>query len=478
METYKIYYGGQFVETDQVLEVKSPFSKKTIAKTFLASEQDLNKAIDAALAIEKQMAELPTYVRYQALMHIASRIREKKEHFAHIIASEAAKPYRYAIGEVERAIQTFTVAAEEAKRLPYEYITLDWTKPGHGKEGLVKYFPIGLVAGISPFNFPLNLAVHKIAPAIAAGNPIILKPSRHTPLSTLELAKIIDETDLPKGAVSIVPTDRQVGNILVTDPRIKMLSFTGSPAVGWEMKRMAPPQKRVLLELGGNAGIIVSKTADLDLALKKILVGAYAYSGQVCIHAQRVFVHKDIFDKFVQMFIDETKRLKEGDPTDPDTDISSMIEEDAAKRVESWVNEAVDQGAKILYGGTRKFNFFQPTVLTNTNSNMKVWALEIFGPVVLFEQFETFEQAVDMINDSEYGLQAGVFTDSYKEMSYAFNNIVVGGVIINDVPTFRVDHMPYGGVKNSGFGREGLKYSIREQMEPRLLVMPNVHKLG
>ena len=282
---------------------------------------------------------------------------------------------------------------------------------------------------------------------------------------------------MPKGAVSIVPTDRKVGNTLVTDPRIKMLSFTGSPAVGWEMKRMAPPKKRVLLELGGNAGIIVSKTADLDLALRKILVGAYAYSGQVCIHAQRVFVHKDIFDKFVQMFIDETKRLKEGDPTDPNTDISAMIEEDAAKRVESWVNEAVEQGAKVLYGGKRQFNYFQPTVLTNTNSNMKVWALEIFGPVVLFEQFETFEQAVDMINDSEYGLQAGVFTDSYKEMSYAFNNIVVGGVIINDVPTFRVDHMPYGGVKNSGFGREGLKYSIREQMEPRLLVMPNVHNL-
>ena len=477
METYKIYYAGQFHETPHELIVKSPFSQQVIAKTYLATKDDLEKAIQAALAVEKPMAQLPTYVRYQALMHIANRIRENQDKFAKIIASEAAKPYRYAMGEVQRAIQTFTVAAEEAKRLPYEYITLDWTKPGEGKEGLVKYFPIGLVAGISPFNFPLNLAVHKIAPAIAAGNPIILKPSRHTPLSTLELAKIIDETDLPKGAVSIVPTDREVGNILVTDPRIKMLSFTGSPAVGWEMKRQAPPKKRVLLELGGNAGIIVSKTADLDLALKKILVGAYAYSGQVCIHAQRIYVHKEIFDKFTQMFIDATKQLREGDPTDPNTDISSMIEEDAAKRVESWVNEAVQQGAKILYGGQRKFNFFQPTVLTNTKSNMKVWALEIFGPVVLVEQFETFEQAVDMINDSEYGLQAGVFTDSYKEMSYAFNNIEVGGVIINDVPTFRVDHMPYGGVKNSGFGREGLKYSIREQMEPRLLVVPNYHKL-
>ncbi len=478
METYKIYFAGEFQSTDRTLEVRSPFSRELIARTYLASEDDLNKAIEAALSVEKEMAQLPTYVRYEALMFIASSLREQKEKFAHIIASEAAKPYRYAVGEVERAIQTFTVAAEEAKRPPYEYITLDWTRPGYGKEGLVKYFPIGLVAGISPFNFPLNLAVHKIAPAIAAGNPIILKPSRHTPLSTLELAKIIDQTPLPKGAVSIVPTDREAGNILVTDERIKMLSFTGSPAVGWKMKQMAPPKKKVLLELGGNAGVIVSKTADLDLALKKVIVGAYAYSGQVCIHAQRVFVHKDIFDEFIQRLIDETQKLKKGDPTHPDTDISAMIEEKEAQRVEQWVNEAVQDGAKVLFGGKREFNFFQPTVLTGTKSNMKVWALEIFGPVVLVEPFETFDQAVDMINDSEYGLQAGVFTDSFKEMSYALNNIEVGGVIINDVPTFRVDHMPYGGVKNSGYGREGLKYSIREQMEPRLMVMPNYHKLS
>ncbi len=473
METYKIYFAGKFQTTDKELIVKSPFSGKVIARTFLAGEKEVNQAIEAALAVEKQMAQLPSYVRYEALMYIAGKIRENKEKFAHIIASEAAKPYRYAMGEVLRAIQTFTVAAEEAKRLPKEYISLDWTRPGHGKEGLVKYFPIGLVAGISPFNFPLNLAVHKIAPAIAAGNPIILKPSRHTPLSTLELAKIIDEIELPKGAVSIMPTDRQVGNILVTDPRIKMLSFTGSPAVGWKMKQMAPPKRKVLLELGGNAGVIVSRTADLQKALDRIIIGAYAYSGQVCIHTQRIFVHKDVFDDFTTQLIERTKNLKKGDPTDPGTEISAMIEEKEAQRVEQWVNEAVNQGAKVLFGGQREFTFFQPTVLTGTKNDMKVWALEVFGPVVLVEPFEIFEQAVDMINDSQYGLQAGVFTESFKEMSYAFNNVEVGGVIINDVSTFRVDHMPYGGVKNSGFGREGLKYSIREQMEPRLLVMPN-----
>jgi len=477
METYKIYFSGNFCTTDKQLIVKNPFSGKEIAKTFLAGREELEQAIDTALSIERQMASLPSYVRYEALRFIADSILKKKEHFAHIIASEAAKPYRYALGEVLRAIQTFNIAAEEAKRLPKEYISLDWTKPGHGKEGLVKYFPIGLVAGISPFNFPLNLAVHKIAPAIAVGNPIILKPSRHTPLSTLELAKIIHKTDLPKGAVSIMPTDREIGNMLVLDKRIKMLSFTGSPAVGWKMKQIVPPNKRVLLELGGNAGVIVSDSADLKLALDKIIIGSYAYSGQVCIHTQRIFVHQKIFDQFISELIERTKKLKKGDPTEPDTEISSMIEEREAMRVEQWVDEAVEQGAKILFGGKRELAYFQPTIMTNTKKNMKVWALEIFGPVVLVEPFETFEQAVEMINDSEYGLQAGVFTENYREMSYAFNNIEVGGVIINDVSTFRVDHMPYGGVKNSGFGREGIKYSIREQMEPRLLVMPNYNEL-
>ncbi len=472
METYKIYYAGQFHTTSIPHQVHSPYDGHLVAQTYLATDQDLNKAIEAAVAVEDQMAKLPTYVRYQALMYIVEQLKANTEKFAKLIASEAAKPYRYALGEVLRAIQTFTVAAEETKRLPYEYISLDWTEPGKDKEGLVKYFPIGLVAGISPFNFPLNLAVHKIAPAIAAGNPIILKPSRHTPLTTLELAKIIDQTPLPKGAVSIVPTDREVGMILVHDKRIKMLSFTGSPAVGWDLKRQAPPQRRVLLELGGNAGAIITPTADLEKALPRLLVGAYAYSGQVCIHTQRFFVHRSIFDKFMDMFVQASKQLKYGDPLDPDTEISNMIELQAAERVEQWVNEAVSQGAKIVLGGKRTDNYFEPTILTNTNSSMKVWAKEIFGPVVLVEPYDTFEQAVDMINDSEYGLQAGVFTDSQKEISYAFNNIVAGGVVINDVPTFRVDHMPYGGVKNSGFGREGLKYSIREQMEPRLLVLP------
>jgi glyceraldehyde-3-phosphate dehydrogenase (NADP+) len=334
---------------------------------------------------------------------------------------------------------------------------------------LVRYFPVGVIAGIAPFNFPLNLAAHKIAPAIASGNAIIIKPARSTPLSVLELAKIIDQTDLPKGAFSVLPMDREAGNQLVTDERIQMLSFTGSPNVGWKMKANAG-KKKIALELGGNAGVIVSEHADLDLAVKKCLVGGFAYSGQVCIHVQRIMVHEKVFDTFVDKFIAGTQMLTFGAPDNENTDISVMIDEDNARRVEDWVNEAVSEGAKILFGGKRKGSFFEPTIITNTKQNMKVCALEIFGPVVTIEKFPDFPQAIDMINDSEYGLQAGVFTNNIIEMNHSFNELEVGGVIINDVPTFRVDHMPYGEIKNSGFGREGVKYTIQEMMEPRLLV--------
>jgi glyceraldehyde-3-phosphate dehydrogenase (NADP+) len=474
MEEFKIYYAGQFHTNNTKLEVTNPYTNEVFAQTYLAGKEELEKAIEQGIKIEEEMKFLPSYKKYQILRFIAEEIEKNKERFAKIISQEAAKPYRYAIGEVKRAIQTFTVAAEEAKRLPKEYISLDWTAPGEGKEGLVKYFPIGLIAGISPFNFPLNLAVHKIAPAIAAGNPIILKPSRNTPLSTLELAKIIDKSQLPKGAVSILPMDRQSGNQLVTDQRFKLLSFTGSPIVGWKMKQQAG-KKKVLLELGGNAGVIVSDSADIDHTIKKTLVGAFAYSGQVCIHAQRIYIHKKIFKTFADKFVEGAKKLKLGNPENPETEISAMIDEKNAIRVQQWVNEAVEEGAKILCGGKRNGTYYEPTVLTQTHNEMKVCSLEVFGPVVTLEPIENIEQGVKFVNDSQYGLQAGIFTNNYSEISYAFNHIDVGGVVINDVPTFRVDHMPYGGIKNSGFGREGLKYSIHEMMEPKLLVLPNIH---
>ena len=469
MEEFKLYLAGKFVTTSSEIEIHNPYKESAFAKTYLAGKEELETAIVAAQKIEKTMRDLPSFQRYEILMQIAQGLRDERDEIAQILSDESGKPMRYAKGEIERSIQTFTVAAEEAKRLPGEVMSLDWTPAGKGKQGIVRYFPVGLVAGISPFNFPMNLAVHKIAPAIAAGCPIILKPSTNTPLSTLALAKIIDRTSLPKGAVSILPMSRSEGNQLVTDDRFKLLSFTGSPHVGWLMKAQAG-RKKVLLELGGNAGMVVTKSTDINLAVNKALIGGFAYSGQVCIHAQRIYVAKEIFDEFAKEFVTKVNALKVGDPTEDSTEISAMIDENNAKRVEAWVNEAIEDGAKVLCGGNRKGTFYEPTVLSDTKPKMKVCALEVFGPVVTLESFENFEDVIDEVNESEFGLQAGIFTNRIDEMDYAFNNLEVGGVMINDSPIFRVDHMPYGGIKDSGLGREGLKYAIQEMMEPRILV--------
>ncbi|PLX04475.1 MAG: aldehyde dehydrogenase [Marinilabiliales bacterium] len=466
---HKIYVAGEFVSTEKKLDVINPFDNSKVSSTFIAGAEELEKAILSAQKASAIMKEMPAYKKYEILMQIAVDINIEKLHLADILAKEAGKPLKYAYGEIDRAVQTFIVAAEEAKRLPAEYLSIDWTPAGEGKEAVVKYFPIGLVAGIAPFNFPLNLAVHKIAPAIAAGNCIILKPARSTPLSTLELARIINKTDLPKGAVSILPMDREAGNQLVTDERFKMLSFTGSPEVGWKMKSQAG-NKKVALELGGNAGVIVTKSADIEEAVKRCIIGSYAYQGQVCIHVQRIYVDEDVFDEFADSFVKKVKDIKQGNPLEEDTEITSMIDEENAIRIDNWVADAVQKGAKILTGGKRKGTYYEPTVLTHTNSEMNVCAMEVFGPVVSLEKYTNYEDALQSVNSGRYGLQAGVFTDSIDEMNKAYYLLDVGGVIINDIPTFRVDHMPYGGVKDSGFGREGIKYAIHEMMEPKLLV--------
>ena len=469
MKTFDIYCGGEFITTENVLEVKSPYDNKLVATTFFAGDAELELAIERAKAQEKTMREMPSFLKYEILMDIADRISKNREEFTGLLAMEACKPWKLASAEIDRAIFVFQIAAEESKRLPKEYISLDWLPGGAGKEGLIKYFPVGLVAGISPFNFPLMLAVHKIAPDLAAGKVIILKPSSSTPLSTLRLAQEIDKTSLPKGALSIMPMNRTVGNRLVTDERFKVLNFTGSPSVGWKMKSQCG-KKKVLLELGGNAGAIVTKNCDFEKALNRCVYGAFAYSGQVCIHTQRIFVDAAIFENFTKEFVEKVKLMKQGSPLAKDTDISAMIDEDNAIRVETWVNEAVTQGAKLLYGGKRSGSYIEPTVLTNTKNNMKVQCMEVFGPVVNIEPFTSLDEVVKEINNSDFGLQAGIFTNDISDMDYAFNNLVVGGVIVNDVPTFRVDHMPYGGVKDSGLGREGIKYAIAEVMEPRILV--------
>lgn len=469
MSVHYLFCGGRFIPSDNTIEVKNPHSGELVSTTYLAGKKEFDEAIDKAVKVREDLKNLPSHKRYRILKDIADKLTENKEQFALLIAKEAAKPFRYALGETNRAIQTFTVAAEEAKRLPKEYISLDWTPAGENKEGIVKYFPVGPVAAISPFNFPLNLAVHKLAPAIASGCPVILKPATRTPLATLELSKIIAQTDLPAGAVSVLPMSRETGNRLVTDERFKLLTFTGSPSVGWKMKQAAG-KKKVLLELGGNAGVIVTQSADINKAVERCVVGGFAYAGQVCIHTQRIYVHEEVFEEFSKKFIEKVEGLRLGPPEEQNTDITSMIDENNAKRVEEWVQEARNSGAKILAGGERHGAYFKPTVLTNTQNSMKVCSMEVFGPVVTLEKYTAFEKAVDELNNSRYGLQAGVFTDSIHEMNYSLNQIDVGGVIINDVPTFRVDHMPYGGVKDSGMGREGIKYAIAEMMEPKVLV--------
>lgn len=469
MTEYSIYIGGYFATTATALPVNNPYTGEIFAQTFLAGPQELEAAITAAQSVQSELANMPSHKRYAILREIADAITKDRERLALVLCRESGKPMRYALGEIDRAAQTFLVAAEETKRLPKEYLSLDWTPAGEKKEGLVKYFPAGIVAGIAPFNFPLNLAVHKIAPAIAAGCPIILKPASSTPLSTLELAKIIDKTDLPKGAVSILPMNRTAGNQLVTDDRFALLSFTGSPEVGWEMKKHSG-KKKVVLELGGNAGVIVTPSADLETAVKKCLTGGFAYSGQICIHAQRIFIQQKSFEKFASAFCEGVKKLIIDNPEKTTTDVSVMIDEANAIRVENWVNEAVSSGAKILCGGRREGLFYQPTVLTGTNTNMKVNCEEVFGPVVILEPYSQFDDAVRMINDTKFGLQAGVFTNEIPEMENAFQQIQCGGIILNDVPTFRVDHMPYGGIKDSGLGREGVKYAILDMMEAKILV--------
>ncbi len=469
MEVFKIYAGGEFIETPLSLLVANPYNNIAFAQTYLADEEVLNYASEKAVEAFKKLKSISAYERYKFLGFIASEILANEERFATLIAQEAAKPWKYALAEVRRAAQTFTVAAEESKRLPMEYLRLDWSPEGIGREGIIKYFPIGPVAGISPFNFPLNLAAHKIAPALAAGCPIVLKPASSTPLATLELAKIVDKSGFPKGSMSILPMNRATGDMLVTSDVFKLLTFTGSSEVGWKMKSRAG-KKKVVLELGGNAGTIITESADISHAAKRCVVGGFAYQGQVCIHAQRLFVHKNVFDAFCMEFIPMVKALKYGDPLSKDTDITAMIDEANAIRVEEWINEAVSDGAEVLCGGKRNGAYVEPTVIANVKPDMKVSCMEIFGPVVTLQSYDDFKDAVVQVNNTSYGLQAGVFTNNIKELDFAFNEIEVGGLIHNDVPVFRTDHMPYGGVKDSGIGREGVKYAIHDMLEPKILV--------
>ena len=401
---------------------------------------------------------------------VADGIATRREEFARTICQEAGKPIKTSRIEVERAISTFQIAAEESTRIYGEYIPLDTLESTSGRWGLVRRFPLGPVFAITPFNFPLNLVAHKVAPAMAAGCPLILKPAPQTPISSLLLAEIVQESGWPEGAFAVMPMSNENAGLLVADDRIKLLTFTGSAAVGWQLKSQAG-KKRVTLELGGNAGVIVHSDADLEYAAQRCVAGGFSYAGQTCISVQRILVHQPVFQKFTDLLVQGVRKLKMGDPLQETTDIPPLIREQDAVRSVEWIEEAVKGGAKLLHGGKRNGAMVGPTVLTGTRPEMRVNCAEVFAPVVTVEPYEDFREALRQINNSPYGLQAGLLTRDAVLIQMAFEELEVGAVIAGDVPSFRVDQMPYGGVKDSGLGREGLRYSIEDMTERRLLVM-------
>ena len=451
------------------MKIINPYNKKELGSVELVDLSGALNKVKSAKNAEPAMRKLSAFQKSTILNQIVDGINKRFEEFVLTIARESGKPYLYAKGEVQRAIETFTIAAEECKRIPHESFDLDASARGKGRRGEYRYFPAGVVFGISPFNFPLNLAVHKIAPAIAAGCPIVLKPSSKTPLTMELLNSVIAASDLPEGGFTLLHCSREVGNEIIQHPNINVLSFTGSPAIGWEMKAKAG-KKKVVLELGGNAAAIVCGDANYGLALDELTVGAFAYSGQVCIHTQRIYVHQELVHQFKKDFVARAEQLTVGDPLAPSTNFSVMIDEQNAKRVEAWVNEATAAGAQVLLGGNREGAYYPPTILTNVPKDAKVRNEEVFGPVVIVESFESLKEAIEEVNDSRWGLQASIFTDSIIQLNQAFDELEVGGVIHNLSTTFRVDEMPYGGVKDSGFGREGVKYAMMDYLEGKLLI--------
>lgn len=470
MKTKKLLINGEWRETGQTFAVKSPYPNKTIAEVCEANSDETDEAIASAELAKIKLRKLARFQIAKGLRKIADGIEKRKKEFAETIVYESAKPIIYARGEVERAIATFSWAASEAERFAGEVVPVDTQTIGKGKTAWTLRVPRGVIYGITPFNFPLNLVAHKVAPALASANAIIIKPSPRTPLTALLLGEVFLESGLPKAALQIVPMDVELIEQVLADERIQMISFTGSAEVGWQIKERAK-RKFVALELGGNAAVIVDETADIQNSLSRNLVGAFAYSGQVCISVQRIYLHEKIFDEWTEKFVADAKKLKKGNPLEPATQLSVMIDEAAAKRAESWVNEATENGAKLLGGGKRNGAMLDATVITNTNPEMRVVAEEVFAPIVVVEKFSEIAEAVDLSNQSKYGLQAGVFTNNLTNVAYASENLEYGGVIINDVPTFRVDNMPYGGVKQSGFGREGVRYAMEEMSEIRLIVL-------
>ncbi|WP_237056358.1 aldehyde dehydrogenase family protein [Microbulbifer sediminum] len=469
-DAYPYYLANDAVFANTDLEVPDKYSGSVATRVAMADTAAIDQAIDWAVKAEKPMATLAPYERQDVLNHCVGRFRDRFDELSEALCIEAGKPIRDARGEVTRLIDTFRVAAEEAVRIDGEVINLEISPRARGYRGFVKRVPVGACSFISPFNFPLNLAAHKVAPAIAAGCPFVLKPASRTPVGALIIAEVLAETDLPKGAFSVLPCHREGADLFTVDDRFKLLSFTGSPEVGWDLKARAG-RKKVVLELGGNAACVVDGDADLDDAVERLIFGAFYQSGQSCIGVQRIYGHTSIYGDLRDRLVERTQTLVKGDPRMEDTFIGPMISEGEATRLHDWIRQGVEQGGTLLCGGDRDGAMLDPTLLENVPRGCAVVEEEAFGPVAVLESFDDFGEVLDRVNDSKFGLQAGIFTRDIYKAQKAWDELEVGGVIIGDVPSWRVDNMPYGGVKDSGLGREGIRWAIADMTEERLLAI-------
>lgn len=469
-ESYPYYLASEphYANTD--LDVTNKYTGEVATKVAMADADTIDKAIAAAEEAQPAMAAMAPFERQAVLEHCVKRFTERADELAQALCIEAGKPIKDAKGEVSRLIDTFKIAAEESVRINGEVVNLEISARAKGYQGMTKKVPIGPCSFISPFNFPLNLAAHKVAPAIAAGCTFVLKPASRTPIGALIIGEVLAETDLPKGALSILPCSRDGADLFTTDERLKLLSFTGSPDVGWALKAKAG-KKPVVLELGGNAACVVDEDADIEDAIDRVIVGAYYQSGQSCISVQRLLVHSKIYDEFKSRYVEKVKALVSGDPSNEDTFIGPMISEGEAERLHGWIEEAKEKGATILCGGTRDGAMLEATVMENVPKDCDASAEEAFGPLSILVPFDDYDEALEEVNNSRYGLQAGVFTRDIYKAHKAWDVLDVGGVVIGDVPSWRVDNMPYGGVKDSGLGREGIRYAIEDMSETRLMVI-------
>jgi acyl-CoA reductase-like NAD-dependent aldehyde dehydrogenase len=473
VETRPFLVNGEWRTGEGTFEVHSPYDGSVVAEIAVPTAADVEEASQVAHDTFEESKNLPIWARADALDHISKRLSETIEENANLIAAEGGKPLKWATVEATRAVSTFRWASEVIRHGTDEAMRLDTEQALGSRLGLLRRFPLGPVLGITPFNFPLNLVAHKVAPSLAVGAPIVVKPASATPIGALRLAEFFAETDLPKGMYQVLPVSSKVADGMARDDRFKKISFTGSSEIGWYLKGL-DPKKRVTLELGGNAGVIVHSDADLDFAAQRIAFGGYYQAGQSCISVQRVLVASEVYDDFAARLTKQVESLKVGDPMDPTVDVGPVIQAQEVERIQGWVDEAVSQGAQVLTGGTGEGPIFQPTLIADVQPEMKVCREEVFGPVVTISPYQTFDDALRSVNDSKYGLQAGVFTNDISRAMEAHRTLEVGGVIINDVSAFRADQMPYGGSKDSGFGREGLRFAMEEMTEQRIMVLSHV----